>query len=157
MSFITGYPQYVTLMLFLGFSIPIAVYDLRTLRIPDILVYMGIAMLFCYRFACTRADFLIYVAAAIVSVLVFIIVRLSSKNGMGWGDVKYSAICGLYAGPVAVFAGYVIAVMLCGIWYAVGKKKGKVTKETKIPFAPFMAGGTLFMGILPLLITALHP
>lgn len=154
MELITGYPLYVTLIIFLGFSVPIVIKDIKSLTIPDILVYLGIASLLCYRFACTRADMLLYVAAAVVSVLLFIMVRLSSKHGLGWGDVKYSALCGLYAGPVAVFAGYVLAAASCGIWYAVRKKQGKVTKETKIPFAPFMAAGTVVFGALPL-VTAL--
>src|SRR5574344_1694509 len=94
MELITAYPQYTALILFIGFSVPIVIFDIREFTIPDILVYTGIASLLCYRFACTRADFLLYLAAAIVSVILFIIVRLSSKRGMGWSGVKYSALCG---------------------------------------------------------------
>ena len=149
MSFITGYPQQVTLILFFLFSVPIVIFDIKSMRIPDILVYTGIACLFCYRFACTRAEFLVYVGAAVISVLLFIIVRISSKNGMGWGDVKYSALCGLYAGPAAVFVGYIIAAALCAVWYAIRKAQKKIDKNTKFPFAPFMAAGTLLIGIFP--------
>lgn len=149
MSFITGHPLFVTFILFLLFSIPIVVYDMRTMRIPDIITYTGIVTMLCYRFACTRDELLIYIAAAVISVLLFIMVRVSSKRGLGWGDVKYSALCGLYAGPIAVFGGYILASVFAGIWYLIRKRQGKMASTSAFPFAPFMAAGTTIICLIP--------
>ncbi|MFA6936627.1 MAG: A24 family peptidase [Treponema sp.] len=151
MDFITGHPLYITCIIFLAFSVPIIVSDIKTKIIPDFAVYLGVVTMLCYRFACTRDDLIIYIAACVLSVLLFVAVRYSSKRGMGWGDVKYSALCGIYAGPVAVFAGYIIAAALCGIWYSIMKKKGKISKSDPIPFAPFMAIGTFAIALVPII------
>jgi len=150
MDFITKYPLYITCIIFLIFSIPIVISDLKTKRIPDFSLYLGIITLLCYRFACTREDLIIYISAAVISVLLFVALKISSRHGMGWGDVKYSALCGMYAGPVAVFGGYIIAAITCAIWYLIMKKNGRISRSDSIPFAPFMAFGTFIITLIPI-------
>ena len=75
MDFITGHPLYITCIIFLAFSIPIIFSDIKTKRIPDFAVYLGVITMICYRFACTRDDLIIYIAACVLSVLLFIAVR----------------------------------------------------------------------------------
>lgn len=161
MNFLTQYPQYVTLFIFAAFSIPIVICDIKSMLIPDILLYLGSIVLLCYRFACTRSEFLIYLVTAAVSVVLFIIIRVSSKKGLGTGDIKYSAMCALYAGPAVLFAGFLIASLSGLIFYFVSKSimKRRIlksdskssSKRHKFAFTPFMALGTLITGILPLL------
>lgn len=150
MTFITSYPQYVTLIIFVIFSIPIIIYDTKTMFIPDILFYTGGLSLLLYRFACTRNDFLIYFLTAVISVLLFIIIRLCSKKGLGKGDIKYGAVCALYAGPAVLFAGFLISSLSGLIYYFIMKKLKKAGKSTKFAFTPFLFLGTLVTGLLPL-------
>lgn len=148
MTFLTEYPQYVTLIIFVAFSIPIVVFDIKSMLIPDILLYMGSIVLLCYRFACTRSEFLIYLVTAAVSVILFIIIRITSRKGLGTGDIKYSAMCALYAGPAVIFAGFLVASVSGLIFYFATRK---IRRSRRFAFTPFMALGTLVTGLLPLL------
>lgn len=155
MAFITGYPLYVTAILFVCFSIPAIIIDCRTKHIPGMLVYMAYITMICYRFACTRDELLLYIGTALISVMIFVMIRISSKKALSVDDIKYSAFCGLYAGPVAVFCGYIIAAVICGIWYAIQRKRDKIKKDEHFPFAPFMAMGTFMVALLPIINTLL--
>lgn len=148
MTFLTEYPQYVTLIIFVAFSIPIVVFDIKSMLIPDILLYMGSIVLLCYRFACARSEFLIYLVTAAVSVILFIIIRITSRKGLGTGDIKYSAMCALYAGPAVIFAGFLVASVSGLIFYFATRK---IRRSRRFAFTPFMALGTLVTGLLPLL------
>lgn len=148
MTFLTEYPQYVTLIIFVAFSIPIVVFDIKSMLIPDILLYMGSVVLLCYRFACTRSEFLIYLVTAAVSVILFVIIRITSRKGLGTGDIKYSAMCALYAGPAVIFAGFLVASVSGLIFYFATRK---IRRSRRFAFTPFMALGTLVTGLLPLL------
>lgn len=148
MTFITEYPQYVTLMIFTAFSIPVVICDIKSKLIPDILLYMGSIVLLCYRFACTRSECLIYLVTAAVSVILFVIIRITSRKGLGTGDIKYSAMCALYAGPAVIFAGFLIASVTGIIFYFISRK---IRQSRRFAFTPFMALGTLVTGLLPLI------
>ncbi len=149
-DFLKGQPQCVSLILFTAFSIPIAVHDLRTMRIPDFLIYLGTAVLLAYRAAFTLQDLALYLAAAVLSFLLFMAVRGLTKKGLGWADVKYSAMCGICAGPLLVFAGYAVSAVYCGVYFLIrGIKKGDIKHEA-VPFAPFMALGTVSVALIPI-------
>lgn len=146
-EFITGNPIPVTAIIFLLFAIPISILDFTTSKIPDILNYMSSIVLMCYRIACTRQEFFIYFISGLFCVVLFIFIRLYTRRGLGWGDIKYSASCGLYAGPIAVFVGFIYSAILCGIYILILKAMKKYTKGQQIPFAPFLAMGALLSSI----------
>jgi len=68
---------------------------------------------------------------------------LASRGGMGEGDVKLAAATGLFLGP----AGQLLAILLAaGLGAAVGGiliLGGRKGRRDPIPFAPFLAMGTV--------------
>ena len=150
MDFITSHPALITTLIFAAFSIAISIEDIRTMHVSDFLIFMGIIVMACYRFACTRDVLLLYLLTALLSVLMFMMVRSVSKRGMGWADVKYSALCALYAGPAAVFLGYLVAAASCAATFGILKRARGRDKSKPLPFTPFMAGGTLIVGAVPI-------
>ena len=74
-------------------------------------------------------------------------VNLLSRGGVGWGDVKLLAASGLLLGAapamIALLMGYVIA----GLWYAVPLLRGKISRKTQIPMAPFFAVSLMICGL----------
>jgi len=150
MEFIRENPLYITAIIFIGFSIPIVVYDIKSMKVPDILIYMGLVTLLCYRVACTRTELVAYICAAVISFCLFILVRNVAKKGLGWADIKYSAFCGLYAGPMVVFIGYIVSVIACGIYFLVLKIMKRYDKNKAVPFTPFMTLGTISVAVLPI-------
>lgn len=141
---------YISMGIFLLFSIPIWICDFISMRIPDLLVYAGTAALFCYRIAFGRFYLWQYVLAGILSVILFYVARRLSKNGMGWADVKYSATCGLYGGIFYTFPGYLLAALLCGTYFLILRLLNRFSKERAVPFAPFMGAGVLCVTLFPI-------
>jgi leader peptidase (prepilin peptidase)/N-methyltransferase len=84
-----------------------------------------------------------------IGFVIFLLMAVISRGGMGWGDVKLAAVIGLATGFPLVLVALVMGATLGGLVAIVllaVKKKGR--KET-IPFGPFLslaALTTLFYG-----------
>ena len=149
-DFIRSNPIFIASAIFMAFSIPIVVWDIRTMKIPDMLVYVGAAILSAYFIAFTGWDAILHLVAAALSFGLFMLVRKFAGNGLGWGDVKYSLVCGLYAGPLWAFAGYILSAVYCGLFFLVLKLSGRYGKDRALPFTPFMALGTVSVSAIPI-------
>jgi len=127
-----------------------AVGDIKTKRIPNGLV---LAMLAGWVLtAVPQLFFNIELMAVIlwdsllgflVSGILFLIVYLISRKGLGGGDIKFMAIAGLYLGfgrvlPVMLY-GSVLAGVVVGVLFLLKK----IGKKDAVAFAPF-----LFIGML---------
>jgi len=78
-----------------------------------------------------------------IGFVVFLLIALISRGGMGWGDVKLAALIGLATGFPLVFVALIMAAILGGlvaIVLMITKRRG--LKET-IPFGPFLSLSTL--------------
>lgn len=153
-NFILSRPELTSLVIFLLFAIPVSVFDLKTGKIPDILTLFGTLILLLYHFAVNRKEALIYIMSALLAFLLLLAIRYSTKKGLGWGDIKFGAVCGAYAGPIAVFGGFILAAFFAGIYFFIQKRAKNWKKDKAFPFAPFLALGTLF-STLPAIISAI--
>lgn len=75
-------------------------------------------------------------------------VRLFQRPGLGMGDVKLSAVMGLYLGWPVFWALY-LAFVLGGAVGGMGLLTGHLRRETRLPFAPFLAAGALIAAWVP--------
>jgi len=74
-----------------------------------------------------------------IGFVIFLLLAIISRGGMGWGDVKLAALIGLATGFPLVFVALIMGAILGGvvaIVLLVAKKKKR--KET-IPFGPFLS------------------
>jgi prepilin signal peptidase PulO-like enzyme (type II secretory pathway) len=74
-----------------------------------------------------------------IGFVIFLLIAIISRGGMGWGDVKLVALIGLAIGFPLIFVALVIGAILGGlvaIALLVSKKRGR--KEA-IPFGPFLS------------------
>jgi prepilin signal peptidase PulO-like enzyme (type II secretory pathway) len=74
-----------------------------------------------------------------IGFVIFFLIAIASRGGMGWGDVKLAALIGLATGFPLFFFSMIIGAILGGIvavaLVIVRKRKFKET----IPFGPFLA------------------
>ena len=73
-----------------------------------------------------------------IGLVLFFLLAIASRGGMGWGDVKLAALIGFAAGFPLVFVALLIGAILggmTGLILVISKKRGR--KET-IPFGPFL-------------------
>jgi prepilin signal peptidase PulO-like enzyme (type II secretory pathway) len=74
-----------------------------------------------------------------IGFVIFLLIALISRGGMGWGDVKLAALIGLATGFPHVFVAIIMGAILGGI-VAVALVIAKRRKRREaIPFGPFLA------------------
>ena len=74
-----------------------------------------------------------------IGFVVFLLIALISRGGMGWGDVKLAALIGLATGFPLVFVAIIMAAIVGGVVavaLVIAKKRKR--RET-VPFGPFLA------------------
>ena len=131
--------------------VALAVIDLQTKRLPDRVVFPSVALTAIGFVAAAMIDERfgdlgragIGAAAAFGALLVVHLVR---PDGMGFGDVKLAALCGLVLGwhgladvIVGIYGGFVLGAVIGVALMAFGRVRRGVT----IPFGPFLAAGTM--------------
>jgi prepilin signal peptidase PulO-like enzyme (type II secretory pathway) len=75
----------------------------------------------------------------VIGFVIFLLIAVVSRGGMGWGDVKLAALIGLATGFPLVFLAIIMAAILGGIVAVAllaAKKRGR---RAMIPFGPFLA------------------
>ena len=133
--------------LFLTILILLSLYDLKYLKLPNLLVFiclvLGLINLYIFNF-----DIQLLKGLALGFILFFLLYLLFPK-GIGFGDVKLEGAIGLFLGfkltilaiLLAFFSGAIIGLLLIAL--------GKKTMKDPIPFGPFLAFGaiaSLFLG-----------
>lgn len=74
-----------------------------------------------------------------IGFVIFLVIALASRGGMGWGDVKLAALIGLATGFPLVIVAVIMAAILGGIVAAALLVAKKRTRRQAIPFGPFLA------------------
>ena len=133
-----------------GFGYVAAVTDLQEKRVPNGLV---LAMLLCWggilapHFFFQQEETLFQVFHGIVGFLLggilFFIVYLVSRKGLGGGDVKFMAVAGLYLGGSGVLSAMLYGSILAAVTGGSLLLLKKLKRTDSIPLIPF-----LYLGIL---------
>jgi leader peptidase (prepilin peptidase)/N-methyltransferase len=129
----------------------LSVIDLDTKRLPDPVVAVTAVL--------ALAGFVVAAAVddrwaslgragggAVLGFVALLVIHLVRPDGMGFGDVKLAAVCGLALGwlglaevIVGLYGGFVLGAVVGVGLMAVGR----VRRGVAVPFGPFLAAGTL--------------
>lgn len=121
----------------------ITAFDLRWKLIPLEFVVSSAIVLAAWRLLLGASWLELALGALVVSVLLGAIVLLSSGTMMGEGDPFMGLLMGAILGfPLALF-GLLIAFVIGGSTSAALLIEGCVNRKTQVPFAPFLAAGTI--------------
>ena len=132
-------------------GICLSMIDLDTRRLPNAIVLpsyvVALALLCLPAFLDDRwADLGRSVLGALIAFAVYFGLAMIYPTGMGFGDVKFAGVLGMYLGwvgwaslAVGIFAAFVVGAIV-GIGLMVGRHGGR---KTAIPFGPFMFIGAL--------------
>jgi len=74
-----------------------------------------------------------------IGFVIFLLIALASRGGMGWGDVKLAALIGLATGFPSVILAIIMAAIVGGIVAVALMIAKKRTRRETIPFGPFLA------------------
>jgi prepilin signal peptidase PulO-like enzyme (type II secretory pathway) len=126
---------------FLSCLLGIAWWDWRTGLIPDemlgILVILGVIRII----AEDEAAGTLLLGASLAGGA-FLLLRWASHGGIGWGDVKFACVLGLWMKGSLLFLAIWLAFLLGGIVGMIMLGRHHPGQE-KVPFAPFLSLGTI--------------
>lgn len=132
-------------------GVALAAIDLEVRRLPDPLTLpaylVGGALLSAAALLDGHPIAILHALVGMVAgYLVYLLLGLSYRGGMGFGDVKLAGVLGLYLGwlgwrawAVGVLAGF----LLGGLVAVVLLVAGRANRRTALPFGPFMLAGAL--------------
>lgn len=80
--------------------------------------------------------------------VVFLVIRLFSKESIGMGDIKLFAVIGLYIGSTAILPALFVASLLALIYGVVMIARKAISKKDTMSFGPFIAAGTIVVMVL---------
>jgi prepilin signal peptidase PulO-like enzyme (type II secretory pathway) len=69
------------------------------------------------------------------------------KEGMGGGDIKLSAACGLYLGTIKTIYALMLAVYSACLVLLVMLALKKIKKDQCVPFGPFLSTGVIAVAL----------
>lgn len=76
-----------------------------------------------------------------VSVPLFVIAVLT--GGVGEGDIKLFAVCGLLLGWQRILLAFVLSAVLAAVFSVILVMRGKADRKSEIPFGPFIAAACI--------------
>ncbi|MGQ0631522.1 MAG: prepilin peptidase [Sporichthyaceae bacterium] len=132
-------------------GVALAAIDLRHHRLPDALVLpsypIALALLGVAAIADTGGEPLIRaVVGATLTAGFYYLIALLRPGGIGFGDVKLAGLLGLQLGWIGwteIAAGPLIAFATAAVVATALLLLGRVTRTSRLPFGPFMLGGSL--------------
>mgnify|MGYP001034950325 CR=1 FL=1 len=74
-----------------------------------------------------------------IGFVLFLLIAIISRGGMGWGDVKLAALIGLAAGFPLVFIALIMGAILGGVVAIVLVVVKRRKRKETIPFGPFLS------------------
>lgn len=117
--------------------------DFDHLYIPNELIVIGMICSIILNGLFSVMPFKVMAQGFLVGGLLMYVVYFFGKGGMGAGDVKLSAMFGMYLGPkftvIALFFGF-LSGSIIGVLLILLRKKGR---KDVIPFAPFLTFGCI--------------
>jgi leader peptidase (prepilin peptidase) / N-methyltransferase len=137
-------------------AVPLALIDLKVLRLPDPLVVAGLVggVLLLNVAALVGGTFDALLRAGLAALVCgagYFLVALIPRSQLGFGDVKLGAVLGLYLGWLgwfAVVAGVVLAPVL-NLPLVLGLlATGRAGRGTSVPYGPALIAGAIAAVIL---------
>lgn len=128
---------YLKFIIFSSVLIVISIIDLQTMEIPDEPVFFG--LFFGVIFLLIEKNYFNTLIGLIIPPVIFFLIIVLSKGGMGGGDFKLSFLFGLYLGFPKVIPWFFLSFLLGFFPAIIMLLTKKATRKTPLPFGPFMA------------------
>lgn len=128
----------INVALFIIISIILCVYDIKYYHVPLIPLYIGLIISIVITLFMNKTYLLTNLLGMLSMALLFFLMRLITKGGMGFGDIQYALYCGFLSGfPYFILAALFSSIAGIIIYIIIHKK------EKRIPFVPAMMFGSL--------------
>jgi prepilin signal peptidase PulO-like enzyme (type II secretory pathway) len=115
--------------------------DLLRYRVPNAVTYPGtlLALLAALFLAPSSTDLLNAAVAALLAGVIFLVMAIITRGGLGLGDVKLSVLIGATLGLQATYQALALGVLAGGVMMALLWALRFIGRKQAIPYAPFLA------------------
>ena len=139
-------PFFLTLVTLL---LLILIIDWEGQIIPDVLVFLGLAIsLIMILFSGQEVFFINLLAGFLAATFLLSIYLFTRGRGMGLGDVKLTLLLGLILGPQGILVSLFLAFLTGAIVGIILILVGKGSLKQKIAFGPFLVIGFVLVSFL---------
>ena len=118
----------------------LSAYDIASRRLPNVITLPTAAAALVLRAIFNRSDLAEVAIAGAAAFVIFYVLALVLRGGLGMGDVKLVGMLGFLLGS-SVIPALLIGVFAGGIWAIVLIVARKVTIRSTIAYGPFLAVG----------------
>jgi prepilin signal peptidase PulO-like enzyme (type II secretory pathway) len=128
-----------------GVLAALAVHDVRTRRVPNVVVYPALLAGVLVPGAFGTATLATALAGGAAAGGALLALALLGRGAMGMGDVKTMAFCGLLLGPGPALAALALASVAAAAAAAVLLATRRAQRRGTLPLVPWLAGATLVL------------
>jgi len=146
---IGGSPMLPASLFLISILLVIALIDWEFFRIPDQLLWIAIIVGLLSTFILKSPDLRSGLSGFLIGGVLMLLIYILGRGGMGFGDVKLSAVLGFYLGAAGAVLAVFLASLLAAVVGIVLILSGRKTRRDAIPFAPFISAAgviVLFWG-----------
>ncbi|RJO62556.1 MAG: prepilin peptidase [Dehalococcoidia bacterium] len=140
-------PELAIALFYFCLLLVIAVIDLEQQLIMNWLVYPAAPIATAFSLLAYRLDIVPDITHAAIGcaigLVLFLLIAILSRGGMGLGDVKMAALMGIMLGYPSVLVAIFLAIVAGGIVAIVLLATREKGRKQAIPFGPFLALGTM--------------
>ncbi len=126
---------------FISLLVVAAFIDLDNYIIPDGLVLAGLTGGILFALLQSVAFLINGLYGLLIAGIVMLAIAFVSRGGMGGGDIKLSAVMGLYLGWQKVLVALLVSFVFGGVVGVLLLATGRKGRKDKMPFGPFLALG----------------
>lgn len=115
--------------------------DLLRYRVPNAVTYPGtlLALLAALFLAPSATDLLNAFVAALLAGLIFLVMAVATRGGLGLGDVKLSVLIGAALGLQSTYQALALGVITGGLVMGALWLLHFIGRKQAVPYAPFLA------------------
>jgi prepilin signal peptidase PulO-like enzyme (type II secretory pathway) len=113
--------------------------DLIEYRVPNVVTYPGTMLALAAAAFFPDGNLLNALAAGLAGGLVFLLMAVITRGGLGLGDVKLAMLIGAALGFPASYQALVAGVLAGGVVILLLFLTGVVSRRQAVPYAPFLA------------------
>jgi prepilin signal peptidase PulO-like enzyme (type II secretory pathway) len=121
----------------------IAMIDLRTRRIPNVLSAFGAVLALGFSIVLPAPGLVAALEGTALGGAIFLLLALLRRNAMGFGDVKLAVVIGMMTGFPMVLQALVLGIVLGGLAAGVLLLTRLRKPKQYIPYAPYLAAGAM--------------
>ncbi|NBD25345.1 prepilin peptidase [Paenibacillus glycinis] len=130
-------------LLLVSLAVIVTVSDLSYMLIPNSVLLAFLPLFIFARLVYHEQPLWQYALGAVLGGGALLLVHVASRGGMGFGDIKLFAVCGLVVGPSELAVALLVACLTGTVIGGLLLLLRIVRRKQPIPFGPFLALGTL--------------